>query len=52
MISTTAFQVSETLMNFAKEMHWLNYYSDSLKMNNFLIQNINLARDIHDFFIS
>ena len=50
-ISTIAFQVSETLMRCAKEFHILNYCSH--KMNKFLIQNINLACDIvHDFFIS
>ena len=41
-ISTTAFQVSETLMK----------KNCIFKMNKFLIQNINLTCGIHDLFIS
>ena len=48
-ILTTAFEVSETLTRCAKELHFLNYCSP--KMNKFLIQNIHLTSDIHDFFI-
>ena len=46
----TAFQVAETLMRCAKELHIINYCFH--KVNKFLIQNINLACDIHVFLIS
>ena len=37
---TVAFQISETLMRCAKELHFLKYWSHQI--NKFLIQNIDL----------